>query len=116
MAQNAELGCRDGDIRAGGGAAEPVRAADRGGAPPDERSARRPLSLLPQRHPLRRPALWRSPADAASAQLGHEPLEDTLAKVLPAFGMVLLVIFGPVLVFMLCASVGSKVVDKKKAD
>ena len=51
-----------------------------------------------------------------SAQLGHEPLEDTLAKVLPAFGMVLLVIFGPVLVFMLCASVGSKVVDKKKAD
>jgi len=29
---------------------------------------------------------------------------------------VLLVIFGPVLVFMLCASVGSKVVDKKKAD
>ena len=65
--------------------------------------------------PLRRPALWRSSADAASAQLGHEPLEDTLAKVLPAFGMVLLVIFGPVLVFMLCASVGSKVVDKKKA-
>ena len=53
---------------------------------------------------------------SASAQLGHEPLEDTLAKVLPAFGMVLLVIFGPVLVFMLCASVGSKVVDKKKAD